>query len=158
MFAIVSEYILLFTVLKMLNPKHSSFVCRLNRWSSAAQNFGHPRGFGLLAVIRRKPQRPTAPGKRLRPNAAARCGEQRQSRGCRAFALKRRRGGRQEEGWPGTQRQGPEIESPTWGTSKSCSGLRFREKTCIFSKCLGKVWLSNLNVRQMLGSMITCSV
>ena len=130
MFAIVCEHILLFTVLKMLNPKHSSFVCRLNRWSSASQNFGHPRGFGLLAVIRRKPQWPTAPGKCLRPNAAALRGSQRPRRGCRAFALKRRRGGRQDQRWPGASKReadGRNRVSLTWGTSEGFSCLKFMD-------------------------------
>ena len=38
--------------LKMLNPKYSSFLCRLNRWSSAAQLSSLP-GVGLCAVVRR---------------------------------------------------------------------------------------------------------
>ena len=68
------------------------------------------------------------PGKsRLRPYAAARGGGQRPHRGCRASALKRRRGGRQERLWPGVsiRQAGPEILSPT--------------SECL--ACLAKLWL-----------------
>ena len=69
-----------------------------------------------------KPQRPTAPGKRLRLDAAPSCGGQRQGRGCRVPAVERRCGGRHGQQWPGA----PEIEI-------------HEKKVCIFSKCVEKV-------------------
>ena len=87
-----------------------------------------------------KPQRPTAPGKRLRLDAAPRGCEQGRGEGCAVLGLKRRRGGCHGQQWPGAPEEGPEIPSPTWGTSESVSGLKFvRDKFCICSKCLEKV-------------------
>ena len=71
--------------------------------------FGH--GLGLWAVVCQKPQRPTAPRKRLRRNAAAQGGERGQGRGCRVPAIKRRRSGCQGQLWPGASEAGPEIPS-----------------------------------------------
>ena len=67
---------------------------------------------------------------RLRLHAAALRGALGPRRGCRAFALQRRRGGRQDQRWPGASKwweAGPEIESPTWGTSEGFSGLKFMD-------------------------------
>ena len=83
-------------------------VERVVALSSAAHNVRHSP--------RRRPQRPTGPGKsRLRPNAAARRGTQRPHSGGGAFAEQRRRGGRQGQRWPGASEAGPrKIEAPLW--------------------------------------------
>ena len=105
-----------------------TFIVRLSVervQSSAAQNFGHPRGFGLLAVIRRKPQRPTAPGK---PPEA-----KRRSTGLRTAAKSRLQSfcSQKAPRWTprgrmaGDSEAGREIDSLTWGTSKSSMGLNF---------------------------------
>ena len=102
--------------------KHSSFVCRLNGTElSFVQLSSSPR----LRPLGRRPRE-----SRLRQHAAALGGSQRPRRGCGAFALQRRRGGRQEQRWPGASKwweAGPEIESPTWGTSEGFSGLKFMD-------------------------------
>ena len=140
----VCECFLLGTVLKMLSPS------RLNRWNSAAHNFRRFREVGLFAQPP-KPRRPTASRrKRLRRHAAPPGGIQRPRGGCRASAVQRGCGGRQEERhWPGASEAGSGARnpvSPTWGTSKSVSGCFGLEilpgNVCILSKCLAKLWLS----------------
>ena len=144
----------------MLSPKHSSFLCRLNGYRAQhAHNFRRLRCLGACAVLRRKPQRPTAPGKRLRPNAAALRGGQRPARGCGFFALERRRGGRQGQRWPGASKAGPGNPVSDLGHYKILFGFEILRK---MPTCSANVWQSSgfppLNMRQMLGSMITCSV
>ena len=110
--------------LKLLSPKHSSFVCGLNghRAQLPTPSVRHPHCIGLCTLSYRR--KPTAarrlPGKkRLRRNAAAPCGVLRPRRGCGVAAEQRRRGGRQGERWPGPQsaKRAPDIESRTWGVS-----------------------------------------
>ena len=114
-----------------------TFIVRL---SFERDNFRRLRGLGLLAVVRQKPERPAAPGKRLRPNAAPPGGILWQGEGCRVLALKRSRGGCQRHLWPGASEAGPEIPSPTWGTSKKLFRIEIHEKkVCICSKCLEQV-------------------
>ena len=132
-FVIVCEYILLCTVWSCwVQNIHHSFVGWTGIERSCPQLPSSPRRIGLRAVVRRKPTaaRRVSGEKRLRPNAAALCGAQRPRRGCGAFDLQKRGGGRQEQQWPGPQsgKQAPEIESRTWGTSKSdknVTGLKF---------------------------------
>ena len=83
------------------------------------------RGINIFSRRSPKPQRPTGPGNCLRRNAAPHGGAHRQSRGCRALALERGRGGRRELRWPGASKAGPEIGSPTWGISEGFKGLKF---------------------------------
>ena len=77
---------------------------------------------------------------RLRRNAAAQGGALRPRRGCGAFALQRRRGGRQGERRPGPQsgKQAPDIESRRLGApQKTFPGLKFDKKCLHFS---ANVW------------------
>ena len=183
----VCKCFLLWTDLKMLGPKHSSFLCRLCLRSSAAQNF------------RRHPPASVSSPNSLRFHAAQLGGVLRQRRSCRALAEQRSRGGRQGRRWPGASKAGPEKNisnsvvisrqrrfRPTpWGrtplhravagfelkaaelllskgaavdakgddgpgphsgkqglksrlTAEGFPGLRFWERICIFSKCLGR--------------------
>ena len=90
----------------MLSPKHSSFVCRLN-----GITFVVPRRqpLGRRAP---KPQRPTAPGKRLRRNAAPQGSVGRPRRGCRVPAVKRRRSGCYGQQGPGASEAGSMARNP----------------------------------------------
>ena len=105
----------------MLSPE--TFIVRLSVEPvelSFVQLSSSPR----LRPLGRRPRE-----SRLRPNAAGVRGRQRPRRGCRAFALDRRRGGRQGQRWPGASKReaGPEIESPIWGTSEGFSCLKFMD-------------------------------
>ena len=105
----------------MWSPKHSSFVCRLNGWSSAFPPLSSsPSGASAFAPSSGQTAFPEK--KRLRQHAAALCGALRLRRGCGASALERRRGGRHERHWPGASiREGARHRvSPTWGASKKC--------------------------------------
>ena len=137
----VCEHILLWTGLKRLSPKLSSFVRWLNRWSSAAHNYG------------RRPR-----GNRLRQNAAALGGKQRARGGCGAPAVQKGRSERQDQRWPGASKHPKQRSLRRVTTLRVFGGLKFWKKTrCIFSKCWAKCGFPPLNIRQMqmLGSMIS---
>ena len=101
-------FFLLLTVLKMLGPKHSSFVCQLNGWSSAAHNFGRRPAASASSPSSTEPAA-DSPGSRLRPNAAPPGGGQRQGGLGGAFALEKGCGGCAERLWPGASKAGPET-------------------------------------------------
>ena len=111
----VFVFFLHWTYLKMLSPKQSSFLCRLNGYIELS--------CPTFVISRPRPLRcrSTALGKRLRWDAAPPGGGPRQSRGCRVPAVERCRGARQERKWPGASKlqAGPEIiarRNPTfWG-------------------------------------------
>ena len=107
----------------------------------------------------RSPSGRRARGKRLRRHAAP-PGGGRPGRGCKAPADQRRRGGRQEQRSPGASEAGRSRNPVSnLGHLKKVFGIEILAKMFAFS---ANVWQScgfpPLNMRQMLGSMITCSV
>ena len=110
-----------FFALNFEDVESKTFIVRLSFervQSSAAHNFRRPTSSASWPSSAEATTRDGPRQKPLRPNAAPRGGGQRQRQGCRALALKWRRGGRQEQQWPGPQsgKHGPEIPSPTWST------------------------------------------
>ena len=101
--------------------------------------FEQSRFLRLCAVVCQKPQRPTAPGKRLRSDAAPLGSIQGQGRGCRVPAVKRCRIGCHGQQWPGASKRdaGPQISN--LGHLKKFFEIEIHEKKCIFNKCLTKL-------------------
>ena len=114
------------------------------------------------------------PGNHLRHDAAAPGGIPRPRRGCRAFALKRGCGGRQEERWRGASIREAGARHRVsdlghlrrlfrdWnlcisGTSKMFfQDWNLRKKSCIFRKCLAKLWVSTPKNAGIGDHNITC--
>ena len=136
----------------MSSPKHSLFVFRLKGYRAPhSHHFCRPPTAPRPlrpVVFDGSPQRPRRAfrEKRLRLHAAALCGVVRPRRCCGVPAVQRRRGGRQDQQWPGPQsgKHVPEIESLELGAFlKNVLGLEIlRKHVCIFGKCLGEAWLS----------------
>ena len=118
-----------------------TFIVRLlNGYRAQLSTTFVPTGPRPLRRRPPKPQRPIAPGKRLRPNAAALGGEPGRGEGCRVPALKRSHAGRHGQQWPGASEAGPEIPVSNLGHLKKVFAIEIYEKhVCICSKCLEKV-------------------
>ena len=97
-------------------------------------NLGHGPASSASAPLSAEDTAPDGPGKRLRRNAAPQDSIPRRGEGCRALALEGRRGGRQDERWPGASKReaGPEIPSFTWAPQL---GIEIHEKKLHVSKC-----------------------
>ena len=135
---------LLWPVLKMLSPKHSSFLCRLNGYRAQhAHNFRRLRCLGACAVLRRKPQRPTGRGKA--PEVTRRCTTRRSTASSRLRIFCSRKAPR----WTPRTKMARGLKGRAM---KSCLRLGALQNTfwvwnseknaCMFSKCLAKFWLS----------------
>ena len=115
-----------------------------------------PRRLGLSNVVPEAHSGPDGlPDKnRLRFDAAARCGVERPGRQCEDFAFEGCHGGRQDEQWPGPQRQGQKSSLQLGALRIEILGKMFE----IQRKDLQSRGFPPQKLRKMLGSMITCSV
>ena len=105
-------------------------------------NFRRPTSSASSAVVCRSHSGRRPRENRLRLEAAPQGGILRQGRGCAVFALKRGRGGCHDKRWPGASEAGPEIPSPTRGTSTRFGIENSEKKFAFAANVWKKLWLS----------------
>ena len=118
----------------MLSRKHSSFVCRLNGITFVVPLPPHLR--------RRPPEATTADSPGKLPEAKRRSTSRRKmaTSPLRSFFCRKAPRWMPRGTMAGASEAGPEIPSPTWGTSKRFSRLKFMRKMFAFAaNCLKKV-------------------
>ena len=127
-----------------LNPKYSLFACRLNEWSSAFPQLSSSGAVGIFAVAARETTWGDTPlhdaarnGHPYYSNVEA--AELLLSKGATVDATNNNGAGPQS----GKQGENP-VSSLGHLRRVFCRDWNLRKNVCIFSKCLAKLWVSNV--------------